>query len=80
MSGKERLSYRYRFMNDVPLRDGDDALLVNWCELVITNEAGEIRKRFAFVTDHIISHLTVVSLFEASRARWKTRLISRCKS
>ncbi len=70
-TGKERLYYRYRFMNDVPLRDGDDALRVNWCELVITDEAGEIRKRFAFVTDHTISRHTVVSLVEAGRARWK---------
>ena len=70
-TGKERLYYRYRFMNDVPLRDGDDALRVNWCELVISDEAGKIRKRFAFITDHTITRQTVVSLVEAGRARWK---------
>lgn len=70
-TGKERLYERYRFMNDVPLRDGDDALRVNWCELVITDETGKVRKRFAFVTDHPISRDTVISLVNAGRARWK---------
>lgn len=70
-TGKERLYERYRFMNDVPLRDGDDALRVNWCELVITDQSGKERKRFAFVTDHHITHETVISLVAAGRARWK---------
>ena len=70
-TGKERLYERYRFMNDVPLRDGDDAIRVNWCEVVITDEAGKIRKRFAFITDHIITRETVVSVVESGRARWK---------
>ena len=29
-TGKERLFFRYRFANDVPLKDGEDALRVNW--------------------------------------------------
>lgn len=70
-TGKKRLYYRYRFMNDVPIRDSDDALWVNWCELVITDKSGEERKRFAFITDHTITSLNVVSLIEAGRARWK---------
>ena len=70
-TGKERLYERYRFMNDIPLRDGDDALRVNWCELVITDEAGKERKRFAFVTDHPVTRDTVISLVSAGRARWK---------
>lgn len=70
-TGKERLYERYRFMNEVPLRDGDDALRVNWCEVVITDKAGKIRKRFAFITDHLITRENVISLVEAGRARWK---------
>jgi hypothetical protein len=69
--GKQRLYERYRFMNDVPIRDGEDALRVNWCELVITDESGEIRKRFAFITDHLITVHNVVELVDAGRARWK---------
>jgi len=70
-TGKERLYERYRFMNDVPIRDGDDALRVNWCELEITDETGKVRKRFAFVTDHLITRHTVVELIAAGRSRWK---------
>ncbi|MFP4012134.1 MAG: hypothetical protein ACLFUM_10540 [Spirochaetaceae bacterium] len=33
--GKKRLTYRYRFANGVPIKDGEDAPLVNWMELVI---------------------------------------------
>jgi len=70
-TGKERLYERYRFMNNVPIRDGDDALRLNWCELEITDETGKVRKRFAFVTDHIITRHTVVELICAGRSRWK---------
>jgi hypothetical protein len=69
--GKERLYERYRFMNDVPIRDGDDALRVNWCELVVTDKSGKIRQRFAFITDHPITADNVVELVDAGRARWK---------
>ena len=70
-TGKERLWERYRFMNNVPIRDGDEALRVNWCELEITDETGKVRKRFAFITDHFITRDTVVELVDAGRARWK---------
>jgi len=40
--GKKTKTYIYCFVNDVPLRDGDDALQVNWCELTILNEAGDV--------------------------------------
>lgn len=32
-TGKTHEIDTYRFVNQVPLRDGDDALEVNWCEL-----------------------------------------------
>jgi len=70
-TGKERLYEHYRFMNEVPIRDGEDALRVNWCELQITDESGKVRKRFAFITDHVITRDTVVELVTAGRARWK---------
>jgi hypothetical protein len=70
-TGKERLYEQYRFMNNVPIRDGDDALRVNWCELVITDETGKIRKRFSFITDHLVTTHNVVALVDAGRARWK---------
>jgi len=70
-TGKERLYYRYRFMNDVPLKEGKHALRVNWCELVISDKDGKIRSRYAFVTDYRITGQNVIELIEAGRARWK---------
>ena len=32
----------YRYANQVPLRDSDDALMVNWCELTLTHAKGEV--------------------------------------
>jgi hypothetical protein len=34
--GKKKVKKHDRFVNPVPLRDTDDALFVNWCELTIT--------------------------------------------
>ena len=31
--GKKKFIDTYRYINQVPLRDSDDALMVNWCEL-----------------------------------------------
>ena len=70
-NGKERLFYRYRFANGVPLKEGKDALLVNWAELTILDKEGNIRKRFSFATNHSITRDNVVALIKAGRARWK---------
>ena len=40
--GKQRLADTYRWLNDLPLRDGDDALLVGWCELITTDAEGNV--------------------------------------
>ena len=41
-TGKTRHTYTYRFVNkDMPVRDGEDALEVNWCELTITSATGK---------------------------------------
>ena len=49
-NGKQRLTERYRYINQVPLRDSDDALLVNWCEITITNAKQELVYRNAWAT------------------------------
>jgi hypothetical protein len=61
----------YRYANDVPVRDSDDALKVNWCELTVCNEAGEILYKNAFITDHKIMNENVPSITLSGRTRWK---------
>ena len=65
--------WTYRFVNNVPLRADADALLVNWCELVITHqETGEQRYHNTFVTRYELTMATVAAVVGAGRARWKT--------
>jgi hypothetical protein len=63
--------YTYRFANDVPLRDSDDALRVNWAELTISTEDGEILYHNAFVSNHKISDKNVEYFILCGRSRWK---------
>jgi hypothetical protein len=70
-NGKERYYDTYRFRNNVPLKDGEDALIVNWAELVITNKEGKRIKHFAFVTNHEITRNNIYQIVEAGRCRWK---------
>ncbi len=69
--GKQRLTYTYRWAHEVPIRDGQDALLANWCELTITNSQGKICFRNAWLTDHPLTDKKVASVVSAARARWK---------
>lgn len=70
-TGKENLFFHYRFRNDVPLKEGKDALYVNWAELTIFDEKGNKRKHFSYVTNHMITKDNIVALIEAGRAKWK---------
>jgi hypothetical protein len=70
-TGKVLHTYTYRYLNQVPLRDGDDALRVNWCELTITDPDGKQIYHNAFATNHVISDQTVEDIVAAGRARWK---------
>jgi hypothetical protein len=64
--------FTYRYANQVPLRAGEDALLVNWCELTITKETdGVILYHNAFATNHLITDQTVEPIVNLGRAHWK---------
>lgn len=69
--GKQRFVHRYRWLHDVPLRDGSDALVVNWFEIEIINPAGETTYRNSFVTSLPVGPDSVVELTACGRARWK---------
>jgi hypothetical protein len=69
--GKKRFTYTYRWIEAVPLRDGDDAMMVNWPEIAIADAAGEVTYRNSFVTDLPVNADNVVEIAAAGRARWK---------
>lgn len=62
---------RFRFINDLPLTNAEDAVRVNWAELVVTNPTGKVVYRNAFVTNHRLSSQNVAALLSAGRCRWK---------
>ena len=69
--GRERVTCRYRWLCGVPLRDGADAMIVNWLSIEIINAGGKVTYRNSFVTDLPVDRDTVASLAAAGRARWK---------
>jgi hypothetical protein len=70
-TGKVEEIYTYRYLNQVPLKDGDDALLVNWCELTVTKPNGKVVYQNSWATSHLITAETVVDIVRAGRTRWK---------
>jgi hypothetical protein len=70
-TGKVEEIYTYRYLNQVPLKDGEDALLVNWCELTITRPDGKVVYHNAWATNHLITNETVIAIVRAGRTRWK---------
>ena len=64
-------TYTYRFANQVPLVEGQDALKVNWCELTITDPHGNVVYLNAWITDFSITDKNVEALVASGRARWK---------
>jgi hypothetical protein len=69
--GKERFIHRHRWLCDLPLRGGNDALRVNWFDIEIINPAGKTTYRNSFVTDLPVSPENIVELAACGRARWK---------
>ena len=70
-TGKVEETYTYRYLNGVPLRDSDDALLVNWCELTVSRPDGKVTYKNSFATNYRLSDDTVVEIVLAGRTRWK---------
>ncbi len=63
----------YRYVNQVPLRSGADALPVNWCEVTIIREKTGERLYFnQFVTNHPLDEESVGEVVATGRAHWKT--------
>jgi hypothetical protein len=69
--GKTVETRRYRWIIDVPLRDGKDAALVNWIALDIFDRHGRVKYSIAWVTSLPVTKANVAAIAAAGRARWK---------
>lgn len=70
-TGKRHITQHYRFMNQVPLRNSDDAMLVNWCEIIEVDDQGRQLYKNSFATNFTLSAANVVDIVMAGRSRWK---------
>jgi len=70
-TGQRREIDTYRYAESIPLRDAEDALLVNWCELTTTDEHGNMLYHNAFATSLALNDRTVLEVVAAGRCRWK---------
>ena len=71
-TGKEYETDTYCFVNEVPIRDGEDAFKVNWCEITTTKPDGTVIYQNAFATNHRITKANVIEIVADGRSRWKT--------
>jgi len=63
---------RYRYINDVLLRGGTDALLINWFESTVVNaKTGEQLYHKSVITDHQVTAETVAEVAQAGRGWWQ---------
>lgn len=70
--GRNRSVYTYRFVNQIPLRETQPALSVNWGEVTIAKASdSSVTYRNAFITQHPMTLNTVAEVAAAGRARWK---------
>ena len=67
----KKFHYTYKYANNVPLRDSEDTLKVNYCEVAIINDKKKIIYKNSFITDHEITADNVVDIVKSGRARWK---------
>ena len=56
-------------MTDLPIRDGDDALRVNWLESTSARPDGTVACRGAFLTSLDVDRDNVAELADCARAR-----------
>lgn len=69
--GNQSRTYRYRWIEGVPLRDGEDAIRVNWLAVSIADDQEKTTYDGAFVTSLPVTADTVAEIAACARARWK---------
>ena len=62
--------HRFRFLNDVPLNESNQELLINFLEYWEIHPDGR-QQRFSWVTDFRLDERNVCPIMRAGRSRWK---------
>jgi hypothetical protein len=71
-TGRKHELHTYRWASNMSLRAEAPALMVNWCEITVVDEAsGTVHYHNAFATDHALTEHSVRDIVRAGRCRWK---------
>ena len=71
-NGRHHEVWQYRWATALPLREGQAALRVSWCELTVLNEeTTEQLYHNAWATDHTLDETRVEAVARDGRSRWK---------
>lgn len=69
--GKRPVATLYEWIDDVPLRHGDEAQRVTWIRISTTDHSGKKIYSNDFITSLSVSKETIVEIVACARARWK---------
>jgi hypothetical protein len=65
--------WQCRYLNQIPLREQQPALLVNWCELKIHRESdAQLLYHNSWITNHSLIPQIALDVCRAGRTRWRT--------
>ncbi len=71
-NGKFHELITFRYCNNLPIKDGEEVLHINWAEVTITNtKTQETIYHNSFITDILIDQSNVEQIIQAGRSRWK---------
>ena len=69
--GKIRI-YRYRYVNNLPVRESKPSLMVNWYEVEIFDHAkNKVIYKNSFITNHELNEQNIFTMVKSGRTRWK---------
>lgn len=69
--GKSRI-YRYKYLNNVPLRESGPSLMVNWYEVEIFDPAkNKVIYQNSFITNHELNDKKIFKMIISGKTRWK---------
>ncbi len=70
-TGKQRL-YRYKYVNNLPIRESEPSLMVNWYEVEIFDPVkNKVIYKNSFITNHKLNDENILRIIISGRTRWK---------
>ena len=69
--GRTSETRRHRWIEGVPIRDGKDAIMVNWIGFEIVDAKGRVKYSMAWITSLPVNKGNVAEIAGCGRARWK---------